>query len=588
MKKIGLLLSSICLSMVSMAQNTVDIYSTGVLGSFTTGYASNSTRTDNSMVVTGTTPPTRRGYAVFDLASIPASAVITSVETHFNVELYTPGIGMGSTTRGYVGDLSTITTPATLYATMGLGTIIYGAAYTNGLGNQFLATDPLAVTFMGANIGSKVSVIWTVPSASRIFTITGETGAASPSGTHAPFLRITYNCPGITGLTATAPATPPCPNTAFTLTGSATGPVSYLWSGPLGFSSTMLSPTVTAGLPSAATYTLAATDAAGCTSKTTVMVPVSPAPTTVISPLTPTAFCVGDNCQLDATAVPGNTYQWYDGATAIPGATNASYTTSVSGNYKVTIVDGNGCTGTSAVGTPTLLLDTPGMLPGDTVLLCIGDNGTLSVNTNGVTSGLAFQWQKNGVDIAGSISSSYLVTTSGTYKCLVSVPSTTCSTASQSAYVNVNSYPIPTVAFSGTTLSTPGVYAYYQWFLNTFSVPGATSATYVPTAPGNYRVRVTDANGCTAFSGGYSVFTVGVQDIDRKYISIFPNPASDRINVQSPYPVNAVISSVDGKELGTYKNATTLDIRNYPAGLYLIAIYNEAGERIMVEKVTKQ
>jgi hypothetical protein len=589
MKKIGLFVTAVCVSLVSLAQNTVDIYSTGALGSFTTGYASSTTRNDNSMVVTGTTAPQRRGYAVFDLSSIPATAVITSVETHFNVELYSPGFGAGSTTRGYAGDLSLITVPGTLYTTMGLATTIYSAAYTNGLGNQFLASDPLAVAFMGANIGSKVSVIWTVPTASRVFTITGETGAASTSGIHAPFVRITYDCPGITSITATGPATPPCPNIAFGLTGSATGSVSsYLWSGPVGFTSTMASPTVSTGLPSTGTYTLAVTDAAGCTSKTTVSVPVSPAPTTVISPLTPTAFCAGDNCTLDATAVPGNIYQWYDGGVAIPGATDASYVSDTSGNYQVEITDINGCTDITAASTPTVLLDNPGVLPGDTILLCLGDNGTLTVNTNGVTSGLAFQWQKNGVNIGGAISNSYLATTTGIYKCLVSVPSTTCSTTSKDIYVNVNSYPIPVVTFSGTTLSTAGVFSYYQWFLNTIAVVGATSSTYMPTSPGSYRVRVTDANGCTAFSGGYAVNTTGISEVGQGEIAIFPNPVTDVLNIVAPFSVNAIITGIEGKVIGNYSGASSISLQSYPAGIYIVTIFNEAGERIRMEKVTKQ
>ena len=64
------------------------------------------------------------------------------------------------------------------------------------------------------------------------------------------------------------------------------------------------------------------------------------------------------------------------------------------------------------------------------------------------------------------------------------------------ATVNV-SVPIKicTIKNESVDLSTSEGYSTYQWQLNGVNIPGATSATYTATAPGNYTV-ITDGNTC--------------------------------------------------------------------------------------------
>ncbi len=351
----------------------------------------------------------------------------------------------------------------------------------------------------------------------------------------------------------------------------------------------MASPTVPAGLPSSGVYTLEVTDAGGCTISTTTLVTVFIPPSSVVTPLTPTAFCETDSARLDAVTTPGDTYQWFDNGVAIPGATDATYWSHGTGNYKVQVTDGNGCTSTTAVGIPTVMLSNPAVSPVGPVLLCQGDNGTITVNTNGVTSGLTFQWQKDGVDLPGSVGFSHVASASGVYRCVVSVPASGCTATSQPVTVDVNTYPIPTLSYAGTVLSTAAAYANYQWFLNTIAIAGATTSAITPTTVGNYRVRVTDGNGCTAYSAGFAVNTVSVGSVNAAAtIRLYPNPVNDVLRIESPVPVSAVISSIEGKVISRHQNAGEIDIHNLPTGLYLVAIYDEAGDRIKVEKITKQ
>lgn len=585
MKKGLLFLVASALAAGAIAQTTVEIYATGASGSFTTGNSSNTTRTDGNIVTNAGGSP-RRGYAVFDLAVLPASANITAADLNFNIATVTGGGGTGWNTRGYVGDLSTITAAGTLYTTMGTPPAIWTTAYPNTPGNVTFGSNAASLNYVQTNIGTKVSMVWST-NAFRIYTITGETGAAATSGTHAPYLSVTYTCPGITSISATAPATNPCPNVAFNLTGAATGSIaSYSWSGPFGFSSASASPTVSSGLPANGTYTLTVTDATGCTQRRTATVTVNPAPVADIIPMTATAFCVGNSAQLSAVTA-GLTYQWYNGTTAVAGATDQIFTTTISGNYKVEVTDGVGCTAITAVAEPTVLLDTPPVTPGDTVLLCAGDNGTLTVNTNGVTSGINFQWQKDGTNIPAANGSSYLATASGTYRNVITVPATGCTTTSEEVLVIINDYPLPTVTYSGTNLSTAS-YTQYQWFLNTIAIPGATNQTYHPTVAGSYRVRVKDAAGCTAFSPAYALNTTSVANITATDIKLYPNPVNNILSIESPVAVSAVVSTVAGKAIYTVDNATAINLADLAAGLYIVTIYDADGNRLTTQKVSKQ
>lgn len=588
MKQTLLSLLAVFSAFLVSGQNTVDVYAVGTSGSYTTGSSTNTSRTDNAIRAS----IFRRGYGVFDLSGIPPTAIITSVELHFNLETVSFGGGSGWTTCGYVGDLSTITTAGMLYGAMdpaGLDTL-YTDAYGTPVGNKVFPTNGRAETFVGANTGNVISVVWTATTF-REYTLTGETGTMATTGFHAPFLRITYNCPYVSAVMASGPVTAPCPNVAFALTGSATGEIaSYHWTGPLGFTSTESSPTVSTGLPTTATYTLAVTDTSGCTSSTTAAVTVLPDPDTYILAYTSTAFCADDSVILYAPVSTGNTYQWYDGGTAIAGATDTAYISRNSGNYTVEITDINGCTDETSVATPTVLLDTPSVTPSDSLLLCLGDNGTLSVNTNGIVSGLSFQWQKDGVNIPGAISNTHVASETGVYHCVISVTAGTCVSNSREVSVLVNDYPVPSVSYSGFVLSTPGVYTTYQWFLNTVAVPGATSSSYVPTVAGSYRVRVTDANGCTAFSAGYpvSIVSAGVASVNDAHVKLYPNPAKDVLHIESPVAVRVAIHSIDGKLLGDYSDAKNIDLSRYSTGLYVVNVYDLNGERILVEKLIKE
>ncbi len=245
MKKIFILFSFLVAVATTKAQTLTNIFATGISGSYKCGHSSATARTDGSPTYrTTATGTTLRGYAVFDLSSIPAGSVVSSVVIGYNVTAYS-GTGSTQNTYGYVGDLSTVTTAATLYANMVSGTLLNTTAWAAGTGNGSLATNATTVAFVQSNIGAKISVCFTESGGSNAFTFTGETGTTTTTGAHAPYIQITY-CPPLAGASATLAPNPICPRDTLHLNGVGPGGTSFQWTGPSGFTSTSARDSITA------------------------------------------------------------------------------------------------------------------------------------------------------------------------------------------------------------------------------------------------------------------------------------------------------------------------------------------------------
>ena len=138
----------------------------------------------------------------------------------------------------------------------------------------------------------------------------------------------------------------------------------------------------------AGSYTVTTTNGSNCsaTSTATVVV-VNPLPAVpTISPLNPPAFCAGGNVIL--TSSVSSSYQWLLNGTAISGATNRTYQATASGNYSVTITDGNGCSSTSAATVVTVKPLPVGSASPQTI--CTG--GITNIALNSTIAGTTFTW----------------------------------------------------------------------------------------------------------------------------------------------------------------------------------------------------
>lgn len=239
------------------------------------------------------------------------------------------------------------------------------------------------------------------------------------------------------------------------------------------------------------------------------VVTVNPSPTAVITPQSAVSFCVGDSVILDATIGATYTYQWYLNGVAIVGATTASYTANIGGIYTVDITD-NGCTSTATGVTVTITTAPPALItPAGATTVCAGNSVILNANT-GV--GYTYQWYFNGLTLSGATNSSYTALATGSYTVEVAVG--TCLSLSAAEIVTINPLPTATITPAGATTfcaggnvsldATTGVGYTYQWYLNGGVIAGATNATYLASATGNYTVIVTE-NSCSATSSAVAV-----------------------------------------------------------------------------------
>ncbi|MGZ4036469.1 MAG: PKD domain-containing protein, partial [Bacteroidia bacterium] len=190
------------------------------------------------------------------------------------------------------------------------------------------------------------------------FTATGSTpsipvSSMSNNGSYSLTVTDANGCVGSTNAlvivsptpTALATGTSACQNANASI--GASGGVSYSWSGPGGFTSSAQNPTLlNVTTASAGQYTVVVSSAAGCSNTAVANVVVNPAPTPSIVVNSP--VCI--NSILSMSGTGGVSYSWsgpngFFSASQSP--TVIANTTAFTGNYNLTVVDINGCSGTA-------------------------------------------------------------------------------------------------------------------------------------------------------------------------------------------------------------------------------------------------
>ncbi|MEZ5017222.1 MAG: right-handed parallel beta-helix repeat-containing protein [Flavipsychrobacter sp.] len=215
-----------------------------------------------------------------------------------------------------------------------------------------------------------------------------------------------------------------------------------------------------------------------------------------VRPLGKAVICTGNSVTLSAEpVVAGNTYQWYKNNVILPSATSQTYTANQAGDYSVVITNGSKSVEAvpltvSTVAPPNALVSANGPLT-----YCIGNGLTLSAG-NG--QGLKYQWQLNGVDIAGATNNTYQLNQAGNYT--VVVTNIGCSTSSP--VTPVTSGPIKVDLGNDTSYcEKKNVYlvlnAGYPGAKYTWST-GDTTRQIAVTKSGNYTVTVNGGPNCIA------------------------------------------------------------------------------------------
>ncbi len=190
-------------------------------------------------------------------------------------------------------------------------------------------------------------------------------------------------------------------------------------------------PTTTNGV-SSTNYTVSSTNSCGTTT-VAVNITISPAaPTALNYTLTPATYCVGTAIANNNPSNSGGAPTSYSVSPALPAGLSLNTNTGViSGtataasaatNYTVTAT--NSCGNTTKV--VNIKVNTPASISTDPVTqtLCVGQPVTFSVTAGGTSP--AYQWRKNGANIAGATSSSYNIASvtaasAGNYDVVVTV-----------------------------------------------------------------------------------------------------------------------------------------------------------------------
>ena len=275
-----------------------------------------------------------------------------------------------------------------------------------------------------------------------------------------------------------------------------TGPYTVSWTGPGGFTSA--NPNISGLI--AGSYTIAITDAHGCSTTASTALSESPAISFTAS-TTANVLCYGANIGAASSSVSGGippyAYSW----NSSPAQTTANAGGLSPGNYAVTLTDSYGCTATAnaTIGGPIASLSTN--LIAQTNVLCSGNStGAASISISGGTAPYTTSWNtvpaQNGTSANNLPAGIWTATVTDANGCsttrdvTITQPASALS-ASLFTQTNVlcfgNSTGSATVSASGGT----GPYT-YQWN----STPAQNTATASNLPAGSYSCIVRDVNLC--------------------------------------------------------------------------------------------
>ncbi len=191
----------------------------------------------------------------------------------------------------------------------------------------------------------------------------------------------------------------------------------------------------------------------------------------------------------------------------------------------------------------------------------------------------------------GSQEDTISVTATETFKVTYQVGN--CVSTSDDVYIQFAAIPAtPVITKVGANLVASVSGYTYQWIGPNGPIIGATGQSITPTDGGVYRVIVYTEEGCASqMSAGYVYSGTGLQELTPTSLSVYPNPVSNVLNVQSDRNFNGELALINslGEIVFTMVpkgNQVAIDMNNFASGIYLLRYtgQNELFHQLVVKK----
>lgn len=363
-----------------------------------------------------------------------------------------------------------------------------------------------------------------------------------------------------------------CNGTLGSITGfSATGTsLTYTWSN--GGGNNMDATSLNAG-----NYSLTVTDINGCTASSVVynvdfiVGPSIDNSGLVVSP----ENCNNANGAISGLSASGTSlsYSWSNG-----GGTAIDISNAVAGSYTLTVTDVNGCSDTEG---PIVISNQGGPSIDDSGISimdehCSQNDGSISgMTVSGGSPAYTITWSnstQSTLDLTSLAAGSYQLTVSDQNGCSISSgPYTVNAVAGPS--IDVSSVVVQAELCDGTQGSVTGITASGTGLTYAWSNGGGTSLDATGLVPGTYGLTVTDAFGCTANAGPYTVAAPAGVSLDLSNMIV--NETACTSNTGS---ISGIIIVGGNNPSPLWSNSeTTLDISNLGAGSYTLTVTDDDG-----------
>ena len=340
-------------------------------------------------------------------------------------------------------------------------------------------------------------------------------------------------------------------------------------------------------------YYVSVTDSSNCQIVDSAKV-IQPAPLTVSAfSVGPTSFCAGGSVVLSINTGTFISYQWKLNGINISGANSPTYVASLTGNYRASVVDANGCTGSSSSIAVNIFAQPTVHLNGVDANFCENEDSILLAGfpLGGVFSGLG-------------IAASYFNPSKlnvGSYNIKYAYTDGNGCSDSVEKEVFIRSKPNITQLLGPTMVQPNQTYSYlisatngstYNWTATNGTVTTSSSnyANVLWGTAGIGDLQIVELNSYSCSDTGSFFISIGVQigvtELGENIsIDVYPNPASTSLNVKLANAKGSYeFNLVDGngrliQSLGTAKVEFDNQVFTYPlsdvaAGLCFLNVRN--------------